>query len=212
MSSGDAIDSLPKTGIDDTGFGGVGNGGDLVGFKSRGADWTDLSFPRADFRKTDNQCSLFLRTSMFGADFSNASLFSSLMVETNLQGAEFQGVDANSALFSGANLKGATYGGQLMTPDNLSKAPKVEKTIFDGSKIEVTAEYIFDGSVFIDVTCPDGSNSNDNPGCGFSGVISAESALPNYPAVNKVSTDPSIWMYQQSKSIHTHCLNDCNNW
>ena len=104
-----------------------------------------------------------------------------------------------------------------MTPDNLLKAPKVEKN-FDGNKIEVTAEYIFDGSVFIDVTCPDGSNSNDNPGCGFAGAKNAESSytLPKnvskYSPVNEVSTDRSILMYQQSKSIHDHCLNDCNSW
>ena len=129
-------------------------------------------------------------TNMFKANFTGASLFASLMIDANLLGAEFQDVPVKSALFSGADLLGATYSWQLMTPDSFANAPKMA----NGGE----AEYIFKVSIFMVVVCPDGSDSNDNLGCGFAGVKKAELSftplrnLSKWLPVNEFSTDPSI--------------------
>ena len=90
-----------------------------------------------------------------GANLTNANLGDADLFDADLNGANLNGAYLGFSSLSGANLSGANLGGADLFDASLLDATYDPKTTWP------TAEY------WNNTTCPDGTNSNNNPSCGF---------------------------------------------
>ena len=115
-------------------------GANLIDANLNGADLTDAGLIDADL----------YRANLSGAFLFDANLTGARLAGANLDGANLIGAQLNGADLDGANLTEAILWGTDLTIAN-----------YDSKTIWPTAEY------WGKTTCPDGTNSDNNPSCGF---------------------------------------------
>ena len=115
-------------------------GANLIDANLNGADLTDAGLVDADL----------YRANLSGANLWNANLTGARLAGANLDGANLIGAQLNGADLDGANLTEAVLWRTDLTIAN-----------YDSKTIWPTAEY------WGKTTCPDGTNSDNNPSCGF---------------------------------------------
>ena len=104
------------------------------------------------------------------SDFQKANMYPDGSTPTNLSEATLSGVAMYGADLEGANMTGAMMVLTDLTKANLTGAnltdatlhnAKLENALYDSTTIWPTSGY------WSNTTCPDGTNSDNNPSCGF---------------------------------------------
>ncbi len=96
----------------------------------------------------------------YSADLSGANLTGAILIGAILTGANLSGANLNGANLNGTDLTGARLNGADLTDAGLIDAGLTGAT-YDSTTTWPTAEFWYQ------TTCPDGSNSDKNPSCGF---------------------------------------------
>ena len=128
---------------------------------------TPACFPncaKADLRGLDmsgqNLVSDFTRADMRSKNKTKTNLSDSYLYGADLEGAKLNGAKLNGATLQRANLVNAKLNGADLTDAYLWEAELTGAT-HDPKTVWPNAKY------WDNTTCPDGSNSDNNPSCGF---------------------------------------------
>ena len=113
------------------------------------------TFMRADFSPKGTTKTRLSGAKLFGANLFDANLTGADLAYTDLTGANMIGADLTDAVLFGARLGGAD-----LLNANLIGADLTTAT-YDSTTTWPTAKW------WGNTTCPDGTNSDNNPSCGF---------------------------------------------
>ena len=92
------------------------------------------------------------------ANMSFADLYGANLTTANLTGADLTGANMSYADLAYANLTGANLTNAIMNYTLLTKTDLTDAVL--------TTAHLY-GAIWGNTTCPDGSNSDSNPSCGF---------------------------------------------
>jgi Bacterial Ig-like domain (group 3)/Pentapeptide repeats (8 copies)/Domain of unknown function DUF11 len=115
--------------------------------------------------QTVTKCAKLQGCDLSGADLTNAPEAGVNLKGASLKGATLVGTDFTGAILWGANLSGADLTGANLTGANLTGANLLNANLTDANLTgAVTAGANFNGVIWSNTTCPDGTNSTTDGG------------------------------------------------
>lgn len=133
------------------------------------------SFVNADFRGADLYFADFRDADVSGANFSGNSLHSFDLPRATAQNANFSGARMTFMNMRDVDLSGADLSNTLLGHTSFNNANFTEVNMLGA---EQSSGVHFDDVIWGDTTCPDGSNSDDNDGDGFTCLSNFPENLP----------------------------------
>ena len=128
----------------------------IIGVIGKGMDKVSVFIDdAADTSSCDLSGARLSGANLSDANLSGAGLANANLTDVNLTGANLNKADLYRSTLTGANLTGANLSGAVLVGANLVGAT------YDSTTTWPTAEY------WNNTTCPDGTNSDNNPSCGF---------------------------------------------
>ncbi len=119
----------------------------LTGADLSHTNWIEVNLVGANLKFAKLTEANLIGADLYGANLTGANLYGAKLHGTNLTDASLNGANLTGANLTDANLKGATYNSDT----------------YWGSSDTILPE----GTIWNDTTCPNGTNSDSNPSCGF---------------------------------------------
>ena len=132
----------------------------LTGANLYEANFSDADLSGANLTGATLTTASFYKATLTGADLDDANLTQASIYEANLTQASLNDADLTDADLYGSNLTDADLSGAKLTGVTLTKVNLKGATY--NSDTTWPAANAWDNT-----TCPDGSNSDSNPSCGF---------------------------------------------
>lgn len=160
------------------------------------ADARDATFIGADMRGVDLYFSRLHNANFSNANFSNTYLHSVDFPATTLQNTNFSGATMSHLTMRDADLRGANFTAANLVYVVLEGTDFRDATLLSVDRV---GNNNLEGITWGNTTCPDGSNSDDNDGDGFTCAANFPDNVP--PAVTLTSPAPGA-TFARGETIH----------
>ncbi len=132
---------------------------DLSGANLSGANLSRTEMEYADLRNADLSGANLNDAYLYGAYLNGANLRDANMSSAEMRYASLSGADLRGANLEDASLEDASLSGTNLSGADLTRADLIHA-------VSLSSQNLID-TIFNNTRCPDGSNSNSNPRCGY---------------------------------------------